>query len=151
VTFLLLEVIAIFGRHSQLPVGHFIGSHSSEEDNGRSSKFQTTMVLVNVKHPQREPTAPVPPGGGFYDRPPLPTPPPLPPRAGASSSRNTTTKPWADSFDTYRKTPVDLMEGSRRGSILSYVAAGAMLLLFLLETKAYLTAKYVLSTRISHV
>lgn len=37
----------------------------------------------------------------------------------------------------YRKIPADLMEGSRRGSILSYLATMVLLALFLLETGAY--------------
>jgi hypothetical protein len=60
-----------------------------------------------------------------------------------SSHKRLPVKSWADSFDMYRKIPVDLMEGSRRGSILSYVAAVLMLFLFLLETKDYLETKYV--------
>lgn len=50
---------------------------------------------------------------------------------------------WADSFDMYRKIPVDLMEGTRRGSVLSYLASFAMLALFLLETRAYFEKQYV--------
>jgi hypothetical protein len=50
---------------------------------------------------------------------------------------------WADSFDMYRKIPVDLMEGTRRGSVLSYMASLAMLSLFLLETRAYFEKQYV--------
>lgn len=37
----------------------------------------------------------------------------------------------------YRKIPADLMEGTKRGSILSMVAASVMVILFLLETYAY--------------
>lgn len=43
------------------------------------------------------------------------------------------------SLDMYRKVPVDLLEGTRRGSILSTLAVFTMALLFLLETKAFLT------------
>jgi hypothetical protein len=50
---------------------------------------------------------------------------------------------WAESFDMYRKIPVDLMEGTRRGSVLSYMASFAMLFLFLLETRAYFEKQYV--------
>mmetsp|Transcript_12503 Transcript_12503/g.26925 ORF Transcript_12503/g.26925 Transcript_12503/m.26925 type:complete len:532 (+) Transcript_12503:128-1723(+) len=41
------------------------------------------------------------------------------------------------SLDMYRKVPVDLLEGTRRGSILSTVAVFTMALLFFLETKAF--------------
>jgi len=44
---------------------------------------------------------------------------------------------WAGRLDMYRKIPSDLMEGTRRGSVLSYMAAFVMLTLFLLETRAY--------------
>jgi hypothetical protein len=44
---------------------------------------------------------------------------------------------WAGRLDMYRKIPTDLMEGSRRGSALSYIAAFVMLMLFFLETKSY--------------
>lgn len=43
----------------------------------------------------------------------------------------------------YRKVPVDLMEGTRRGSLLSYVAVVSMTLLFLLETRAFFRMKTV--------
>lgn len=43
----------------------------------------------------------------------------------------------------YRKVPADLMEGTRRGSIISYVAVAAMTALFLLETGAYFRSKIV--------
>jgi len=45
-------------------------------------------------------------------------------------------------IDMYRKIPTDLMEGTRRGSMLSYVAVVTMLALFLLETKAYFQKRY---------
>lgn len=50
---------------------------------------------------------------------------------------------WAGRLDMYRKIPTDLMEGSRRGSTLSYIAAAVMLMLFLLETKSYFSKTYV--------
>jgi hypothetical protein len=37
----------------------------------------------------------------------------------------------------YRKIPAELMEGTKRGSALSLVAAGVMGILFLMETGAY--------------
>jgi len=43
----------------------------------------------------------------------------------------------------YRKVPVDLMEGTQRGSILSYVALGSMIFLFAMETRSFLTTKIV--------
>jgi hypothetical protein len=50
---------------------------------------------------------------------------------------------WAASLDMYRKVPMDLLEGTKRGSILSYLAVLGMLTLFLLETKAYFDSRYV--------
>lgn len=43
----------------------------------------------------------------------------------------------------YRKIPTDLMEGTKRGSYLSLVAALTMLLLFLSETRAFFRKKVV--------
>lgn len=40
----------------------------------------------------------------------------------------------------YRKVPVDLLEGTRRGSVLSTLAVLTMALLFFLETKAFLSS-----------
>ena len=39
----------------------------------------------------------------------------------------------------YRKVPVDLMEGTKEGKIISWVALMVMLTLFLLETRAFFT------------
>ena len=44
---------------------------------------------------------------------------------------------WAGRLDMYRKIPADLMEGTRRGSALSMLAAVVMLCLFLMETGAF--------------
>jgi Endoplasmic Reticulum-Golgi Intermediate Compartment (ERGIC) len=44
---------------------------------------------------------------------------------------------WAGRLDMYRKIPAELMEGTKRGSALSMVAAAIMGLLFLMETGAY--------------
>ena len=44
---------------------------------------------------------------------------------------------WAASLDMYRKVPMDLLEGTKRGSVLSYMALIVMLTLFIFETKAY--------------
>jgi thiol-disulfide isomerase/thioredoxin len=49
-------------------------------------------------------------------------------------------RPFIASLDMYRKVPVDLLEGTRRGSILSTVAVASMATLFFLETKAFLTS-----------
>ena len=51
---------------------------------------------------------------------------------------------WVGRLDMYRKIPADLMEGTRRGSILSVFAAVVMLCLFLLETGAFFQKTYVL-------
>lgn len=50
---------------------------------------------------------------------------------------------WAGRLDMYRKVPVDLMEGTKRGSTLSLIAVAGMLTLFLLETSAYFRARVV--------
>ena len=49
-------------------------------------------------------------------------------------------RPFAASLDMYRKVPVDLLEGTRRGSVLSTLAVFTMALLFFLETKAFLSS-----------
>jgi thiol-disulfide isomerase/thioredoxin len=49
-------------------------------------------------------------------------------------------RPFIASLDMYRKVPVDLLEGTRRGSILSTVAVVSMATLFFLETKAFLSS-----------
>jgi len=46
-------------------------------------------------------------------------------------------KPWQSHVDLYRKLPTDLMEGTARGSILSYLSLVLMVVLFIWETKAY--------------
>jgi hypothetical protein len=38
---------------------------------------------------------------------------------------------------------MDLLEGTKRGSILSYMAVTVMLTLFIVETRAYLKTRYV--------
>ena len=43
----------------------------------------------------------------------------------------------------YRKIPADLMEGTRRGSVLSLIAASVMVVLFLMETAAFFSKGYV--------
>jgi Endoplasmic Reticulum-Golgi Intermediate Compartment (ERGIC) len=44
---------------------------------------------------------------------------------------------WAGRLDMYRKIPAELMEGTKRGSALSLIAAAVMGILFLMETGAY--------------
>lgn len=44
---------------------------------------------------------------------------------------------WVGRLDMYRKVPAELLEGSRRGSLLSYLAVAALLGLFLFESGAY--------------
>lgn len=43
----------------------------------------------------------------------------------------------ASGLDMYRKVPIDLLEGTKRGSIVSYIAIATMTILFLLETSAF--------------
>ena len=50
-------------------------------------------------------------------------------------SRN---RAFAANLDMYRKVPIDLLEGTKRGSIISYSAVFIMITLFLLETVSYL-------------
>ena len=50
---------------------------------------------------------------------------------------------WIGKLDMYRKVPTDLLEGTRRGSILSYVAIVVMVSLFLFETGAFFEKTYV--------
>ena len=50
-------------------------------------------------------------------------------------------RPWAANIDLYRKIPTDLMEGSRRGSIFSYIALILMIILFIAETSDYLNGR----------
>ena len=48
---------------------------------------------------------------------------------------------WAAKLDMYRKVPTDLLEGSRRGSIISWMAILVMTVLFFKETSDFLTSK----------
>lgn len=50
-------------------------------------------------------------------------------------------RPFIANLDMYRKVPVDLLEGTRRGSILSTIAVATMTILFLLETKAFFSTQ----------
>lgn len=49
---------------------------------------------------------------------------------------------WTASLDMYRKVPTDLLEGTRRGSVLSYMAVLMMGTLFSLETISYLGSQW---------
>ncbi len=46
---------------------------------------------------------------------------------------------WAANLDMYRKVPIDLLEGTKRGSIISFLAMSSMLLLFVMETLSYIS------------
>jgi hypothetical protein len=50
-------------------------------------------------------------------------------------------RPFAANLDMYRKVPADLVQGTKRGSILSTVAIFAIVTLFFLETKAFFQSK----------
>jgi len=52
-------------------------------------------------------------------------------------------RPWQGHVDMYRKIPTDLMEGTARGSILSYLSLILMVVLFLWETKAFMQTSIV--------
>jgi len=52
-------------------------------------------------------------------------------------------RPWQSHIDMYRKIPTDLMEGSGRGSILSYLSLTLMVVLFIWETRAYFSTSAV--------
>eukprot|EP00536_Pseudo-nitzschia_multiseries_P009550 jgi/Psemu1/319666/estExt_fgenesh1_pm.C_2690009 len=52
-------------------------------------------------------------------------------------------RPWQSHIDMYRKIPTDLMEGSGRGSILSYLSLILMVVLFFWETRAYFSTSMV--------
>lgn len=48
---------------------------------------------------------------------------------------------WAAKLDMYKKVPVDLLEGSKQGSIISWIAICTILMLFYKETSDYLTTR----------
>lgn len=48
---------------------------------------------------------------------------------------------WAAKLDMYRKVPGDLLEGSRQGSIISWLAILTILILFYKETRDYWTTR----------
>lgn len=52
-------------------------------------------------------------------------------------------RPWQSHVDMYRKIPTDLMEGTARGSVMSYMSLALMVVLFLWETKAYFSTSIV--------
>ena len=45
---------------------------------------------------------------------------------------------FASNLDMYRKVPIDLLEGTKRGSLISYVAIFIMITLFIMETSSFL-------------
>jgi hypothetical protein len=48
--------------------------------------------------------------------------------------------PFLANLDMYRKVPIDLLEGSKQGSITSWIALIAMLTLIILETRDFFTS-----------
>ena len=57
------------------------------------------------------------------------------------NSRYHQPRPWGANVDLYRKIPTDLMEGTRRGSILSYLALALMVILFVAETTDFFSGR----------
>jgi len=55
----------------------------------------------------------------------------------------TNPRPWIASLDMYRKVPQDLVEGSRQGSIVSWIALIIMATLFMRETQQFMSSKLV--------
>jgi len=52
---------------------------------------------------------------------------------------------YASKLDMYRKVPMDLLEGTKRGSFLSYAAIFTMLTLFAFETKSFISSSVMVS------
>jgi thiol-disulfide isomerase/thioredoxin len=50
---------------------------------------------------------------------------------------------YASNLDMYRKVPLDLLEGTQRGSVISVVALCIMLTLFLMETISFFSSGYI--------
>ena len=48
---------------------------------------------------------------------------------------------WLAKLDMYKKVPIDLLEGSKEGSVISWVAILTILVLFYKETSEYFTSK----------
>jgi thiol-disulfide isomerase/thioredoxin len=65
------------------------------------------------------------------------------PIAPLSSSRRRPLRKWASNLDMYRKVPIDLLEGTKRGSVISMIAIMTMVSLFLVETISYLGSSYI--------
>lgn len=53
-------------------------------------------------------------------------------------------------LDMYKKVPIDLMEGTKRGSYLSWIALLTMVTLFLYETTEFWTSKLIKDLRLDH-
>ena len=49
-------------------------------------------------------------------------------------------RPWANALDMYRKVPTDLLEGTKRGSAMSYLCLFSIGLLFYLETRSFFSS-----------
>merc|ERR1719491_1091336 len=52
---------------------------------------------------------------------------------------------YASKLDMYRKVPMDLLEGTKRGSFLSYAAIFTMVTLFAFETRSFLSSSVMVS------
>jgi len=52
---------------------------------------------------------------------------------------------YASKLDMYRKVPMDLLEGTKRGSFLSYAAIFTMVTLFVFETRSFLSSSALVS------
>lgn len=48
---------------------------------------------------------------------------------------------WVSKLDMYKKVPIDMLEGSKQGSLISWLALLAMAVLFCTETADYLTTR----------
>lgn len=55
---------------------------------------------------------------------------------------------WASNIDMYRKVPLDLLDGTKRGSIISIIALIVMVLLFVMETVSFFSGA-ILETDVS--
>lgn len=55
---------------------------------------------------------------------------------------------WASNIDMYRKVPLDLLDGTKRGSIISIIALITMVLLFFMETVSFFSGA-ILETDVS--
>mmetsp|Transcript_11484 Transcript_11484/g.33055 ORF Transcript_11484/g.33055 Transcript_11484/m.33055 type:complete len:562 (+) Transcript_11484:364-2049(+) len=65
-----------------------------------------------------------------------------------SRPRSTRMRSMITGLDIYRKVPIDLVEGTKRGSQLSWFALFTMTILFLYETKEFWTTKLIKDLRL---